>query len=568
VEIIKQKEMSNYLNYNLFNQIAQTSNYDRKVANAQKDLEYAQQLEDRANKRVQEQMMQQDKVAAYMEAIDDQLGQLLPEDEARIKELEKQKRQIVIDGVASAQGDYKQFLLQGGAKTLREYKKSIMDSEQVTNALYNKDTMKQIREDMSEQKILKDVDVVYTDANGNEKTERVTVDNMMTLFNEGKIKKLNYRGGAKPVDIKPFTFSKTPNPNDPYNSDFVSLEEIRDFAIASGQDPEIADKIAQGYASFQRNGKWYSNFQWGVKDQDWTGTSKSWGRNGKAQAGAKKYGDALGAIMSMEPTGARVQSDWTSRDGKVKSRVTIDDYQPDAVTMDKIYDAMGLILNRDGSYTGAVQNSIGFTNMENGRIHNIKGSDYQLTGVGNKVEVVRDAKTGEVQLYAPINIMVSEDYMEEHLGEGAWWNGWTMSSSDFGGVTTDKDVNGNDMRELTVSVNIPLDEYNRERINQNIGWEQGQVIGSIEQEDFVSASISKPQGARATPQPQTYQRFNNQIFSSTPQFGQSMSDSDKYMQLYPQVLRDIQNSPEFKGATSSEINNFANKMTLRMMNGQ
>lgn len=557
--------MSNYLNYNLFNQIAQESNYDRKVAAKQKDLEYAQQLEDRANKRVQEQMMQQDKVAAYMEEIDKQIGQLLPEDKERIKELEKSKRQIVIDGVAASQGDYKQFLLQGGAKTLREYKKSIMDSEQVTNALYNKDTMKLIREDMANQRILKDVDVTY-EQNGKEVSARVTVDNMMDLFHAGKIKKLNYRGGAKPVDINPFKFSSTPNPNDPYNSDFVSLEEIRDFAIASGQDPEIADKVAQGYASFQRGGKWYSNFQWGVKDQDWTGASKRWNSgNSKLKAGAKKFGDALGVIQSMEPTGARYQTDWTSHDGKTKSRVTIDEYQPDAITMDKVYGAIGLNLNRDGSYTGSVQNSIGFTNMENGRFHNIKGSDYTLTGVGNKFEVVRDTKTGETQLYVPINIMVTEDYMEDVLGEGAWWNGYTATSKDFGGVTTDKDVNGNDMRELTVSVNIPLDDFNKERINQAIGWEQGQVIGSITQQDYMSTNISAPQGARTVPQPQNYQRLNGTVYSSTPQFGQSQSDADNYKQIYSAIVQNLQSSPNWKGRTQSDINKFADKMTQRYM---
>lgn len=557
--------MSNYLNYNLFNQIAQTSNYDRKVTAKQKDLEYAQQLEDRANKRVQDQMMQQDKVAAYMEEIDNQIGQLLPTDKERIKELEKSKRQIVIDGVASAQGDYKQFLLQGGAKTLREYKKSIMDSEQVTNAMFNKDAYKQIQEDMAKGHILKDVDVIY-DQNGKEVQARVTVDNMMSLFQAGKIKKLNYRGGAKAIDIKPFTFAKTPNPNDPYNSDFVSLEEIRDYAIASGQDPEIANKMAQGYASFQRGGKMYSNFQWGVKDQDWTGASKKWNSgNSKLRAGAKKYGDALGAIMSMEPTGARYQTDWTSHDGKTKSRIVIDEYQPDANTMDNVYDAMGLILNRDGSYTGHVQNALGFTNMENGRFHNIKGSDYTLTGVGNKFEIVRDAKTGEVQLYAPVNIMVSEDYMEEHLGEGAWYNGWTATSTDFGGVTTDKDVNGNDMRELTVSVNIPLDDFNKERMNQAIAWEQSQVIGSMTQQDYMSTNIAAPQGAKTVPQPQSYQRLNGTVYSSTPQFGQSQSDADAYKQIYSAVLQNLQNSKSMQGKTQSEINEFADKMTQRYM---
>lgn len=233
--------------------------------------------------------------------------------------------------------------------------------------------------------------------------------------------------------------------------------------------------------------------------------------------------------------------------------------------MDKVYGAIGLNLNRDGSYSGSVQNSIGFTNMENGRFHNIKGSDYTLTGVGNKFEVVRDTKTGETQLYVPINIMVTEDYMEDVLGEGAWWNGYTATSKDFGGVTTDKDVNGNDMRELTVSVNIPLDDFNKERINQAIGWEQGQVIGSITQQDYMSTNISAPQGARTVPQPQNYQRLNGTVYSSTPQFGQSQSDADNYKQIYSAIVQNLQSSPNWKGRTQSDINKFADKMTQRYM---
>ena len=184
-------------------------------------------------------------------------------------------------------------------------------------------------------------------------------------------------------------------------------------------------------------------------------------------------------MLSMEPTGARVNTDWSDNQGGSKTRVSIDEFKPDANTMDAIYSALGFNLMRDGSYTGAVQGGIGFTNMENGRLHNVKGSDYVLSGVGNNLEIVRDAKSGEVRMYAPINIMVSEDYQEDHLGEGAWWNGWTLSSKEFGGVTVDKDVNGNDMRELTVSVPIELNPYNRQRINNMIDMKLGGVVGGI-----------------------------------------------------------------------------------------
>ena len=106
--------------------------------------------------------------------------------------------------------------------------------------------------------------------------------------------------------------------------------------------------------------------------------------------------------------------------------------------------------------------------MENGRSHDIKGSDYELVGTGSEVQIVRDAETGEAEMYMPVTIRVSEDYMEEHMGEGAWWNGWTQQSKEFGGVTVDKNVNGEDMREIQVSVNIPMDELSRENINRKI----------------------------------------------------------------------------------------------------
>lgn len=556
--------MSNYLNYNLFNQIAQKSNYDKKVAAKEKDLEYAQQLEERANKRVQEQMMNQDRVASYMEQVDEELDQLLPEDQERIKELEKQKRQMVINGVASAQGDYKQFLLQGGASTLRDYKKSIMDSDQVTNALVNKDTMKMIREDMANGKILKDVNVVYNQK-GKKMQSTVSVDDMITMFKDGSLEKLSYRGGAKPVDIKPFTFAKTPNPNDPYNSDFVSIEEIRDYAIASGQDPEIAEKVAKGYEAFPRNGKMYSNFQWGVKEQDWRGESKAWNRNSATKATAAKTADALGAMLSMEPTGARVNTDWSDNQGGSKTRVSIDEFKPDANTMDAIYSALGFNLMRDGSYTGAVQGGIGFTNMENGRLHNVKGSDYVLSGVGNNLEIVRDAKSGEVRMYAPINIMVTEDYQEDHLGEGAWWNGWTLSSKEFGGVTVDKDVNGNDMRELTVSVPIELNPYNRQRINNMIDMKLGGVVGGIEQENFVSASFSKPTGARAVETPQSYQKINGQVYSNTAQFGESQSDAGQIKELVVKMLQDMATNEKYANIPKKDRQDIAYQLAEKMV---
>jgi hypothetical protein len=154
--------------------------------------------------------------------------------------------------------------------------------------------------------------------------------------------------------------------------------------------------------------------------------------------------------------------------------------------------------------------------------------------------------------------------MEDNLGEGSWWNGYTMSSNEWGGVTEDKDIEGNDMREITVGVNIPLDGFNKERMNQAIGWKIGETIGGVQQEDFASDLIYKPEGAKsANSTPQSYQRINGNVFSSTASFGQDSSDADFYTQVYTRAIENLQNNPNFKGKSQSEIANFADEYTRK-----
>jgi hypothetical protein len=558
--------MSNYLNYNLFNQIAQSSNYDKKVAMAQKDLEFATEMETRANKRVQEQAMGQEKVGQYIEAIDEKIGQLLPQDEARIRELEKQKRQMVIKGIADSQGDYKQFLLQGGGNVLRDYKKSVLDSDEVASALHNKTTYDSIKKAMENQHFLKDVDVQYETNDGKAVQERVDVDTMMKLFNAGKIKSLNYRGSQKGVDLKPMDFQKNPHPDHPYEPSQVTVDEYIAFAVAKGQDPEIAAKMAQQQVrGVNAQGQPVTDFWWGVEDDDWRGNSRAWGANSKNRAGAKKFFNVIETIPQMVKMDEKARkTDWWSKDGKSKERMTIQRYNPGADIVDEIKGHLGLILNSDGSYTGNITNSIGFTNMENGRRHNIKGSDYELIGTGNEVEVVRDAKTGELEMYMPINIRVSEDYMEDHLGEGAWWNGWTLESNKFGGVTRDVDYNGEDTRELQVSVNIPLDPLNRQRLNQKIGMETDNVIGGMYSEDYYSTIAKRPEGAVGVPQRQKYANLNGQMFSTTSSNGQ-LSDADKYMQTVVEAEKMIRSNPKFSNLDSRKIRTLAQQYAQQNM---
>ena len=559
-----------YLDYNLFNQIAQTSNYDRKVAQKQQELEYATRLEDRANKRVQQQMINQEKVAQYIEEIDNKLQGLLGPDQERLRQIEKQKRQMVIQGVAAAQGDYQQFLLQGGASTLREYKNAIMQSDEATYAFKNADTYKQIMKDMSEQKLLKNVTATYTDDKGREVTAVMDASDMLNKFFDGKIKNLTYNGAEKAVSLNPFEFAKTPNPKNPYESDYVSLEEIRDFMILKGQDADLATQRAQGYAAFERDGKLYSNFMWGQKEEDWRGLERMWGRNTGTKSGAGKYyqaqekfGDYIGAALTQDLTNQK-QRDWHTADGKVKKRFIIGDVDIDKSALDAIVQETGLILTAEG-YKGKVGNTIGFMNMENGQLAKIGASDYDVTSVGG-IKIVKDAETGTPQMFIEAEIQVTEDYMEDHLGEGAWWNGWTADSKQWGtNVVKDVYVNGEDMRRITVGIPVPMSPMIKERINQKIGWEQGQVKGGIQQQDYVSQYQYAPEGTDIINN-DNFQKVGNQYLNTTSPFGTTQgSDAQQYQRAFSESLSRIQTNPNFSHLNQTEIYKLAERAAQQVL---
>lgn len=558
-----------YLDYNLFNQIAQSSNYDRKVAQKQQDLEYASRLEDRANKRVQQQMINQEKVAQYIEDIDTKLQGLLGPDQERLRQIEKEKRQMVIQGVAAAQGDYQQFLLQGGASTLRDYKNAIMQSDEATYAFKNADTYKQIMKDMSDQKLLKNVTATYTDDNGKEVTAVMDASDMLNKFFDGKIKNLSYNGAEKAVSLNPFEFSKTPNPKNPYESDYVSLEEIRDFMILKGQDADLATQRAQGYAAFERDGKLYSNFMWGQKEEDWRGLDRMWGKNSGTKAGASKYykaqekfGDFIGSALIQDLTNQK-QRDWHTADGKVKKRFIIGDVNIDKSALDAIVQETGLILTEEG-YKGKVGNTIGFMNMENGQLAKIGASDYDVASIGG-IKIVKDAESGAPQMFIEAQIDVNEDYMEDYLGEGAWWNGWTTTSKQWGSVTKDVDVDGEDMRRITVGIPVPMSPLIKERINNQIGWEQGQVKGGIRQQDYVSEYQYAPEGTDIVNN-DNFQRVGSQYLNTSTPFGTTRgSDAQQYQRAFSEALNKLQTNYDLSGLNQTEIYKLAEQAAQKVM---
>jgi hypothetical protein len=551
--------MSNYLNHGL-HQYFQKSLYQEKVAKDQRDMEYLAELERKAEKRTQEQMTNQAKVDEYVQMLDDNIAALRPQDAERLKSVEQQARQSVIQGVAAAQGDYKAFMLRGGQGVLRDYKKSVMESQTYQQGLANKENYELIKQDMKDGKSFHDVNAVLKDGSVRQVDIRTAID----MFENGEITELDYKGSEEPVDVKPMDFYKTPHPLHPYQSSPVTYEEMVEHLIGKGQSEDIARRRAASMVKYEKDGVAYTDFDWGVKDNDWSGNSRKWGANSKNRAGAAVFAPTLQSITSFEPTRKEISYDWTSADGERKKTIRLDYYNVGNDVTDGIKRHLGLIKGSNGEFTGQINNQIGFFNMENGRSIDIKGQNYDLVSTGNEVQVIRDTNGNVEEMYMPVTIRVSEDFMEENMGEGAWWNGWTMESKEFGGVTKDVNVNGQDMREIQVSVNIPLDPMNIEQMNTLIGRKTNQVVGGVDYEDYVGAEISAGGRQKTPPSPDSYRRVNGQVFSTKQEFGKG-SQADRYTKQYQTALKRMQNSPKFKDYSSQELAKFADMWAKKNM---
>ena len=111
-----------YLDYQLFNTIAQDSGYAQKSAQKQREMAYVGELEQRAEKRNQEQMVHNEAMNQYLESVQEKLKSFLPEDVERLRNKEQEAKNQVMSAVRDSGGDMKRFFITGGASSLRNYK--------------------------------------------------------------------------------------------------------------------------------------------------------------------------------------------------------------------------------------------------------------------------------------------------------------------------------------------------------------------------------------------------------------------------------------------------------------
>jgi hypothetical protein len=537
--------MSNYLNFNLFNSIAQQSKYDQKVATREREMEYVSRMEQRAEKRLNEQMMSQKAVNDYMEQVTQKIGAMHPNDLAKVRELEKQARQSIYSGIANSNGDIKQFLLEGGYETIRQYKNNVMQSDEVARGLANKDTLSYIAKAQGEGKYLQDAEVTLRDGS----RKQVSAMEMVRLFEAGEIDSLQKTRAEEPKKLDLLAIAKTPNPNNIHESAPVSYEQAVNILMGQGQRESVARQVVSQMELIPdgQGGYFVEDAYWGYKDSDnyaswWYGKGGKGGGKGGRKSGK---GDLINVTTRWDslPSSGKYNPVWESSEGKQTMGIyDVNISKRESMAID---DELGLSRNKDGSVRGSFSNANKFHNLDTGAQVELKGNEYEVVSVDNKIQRVVDKK-GNVQYYKLANVRISEEVSESKFGEGvfSWDKKWGEAYQQKEDAWF-----GDDYRVLELAV--PIDTDNplvSQGISEGAGYyEQTTMQGALIQEGGASEVNLAGQGMVNTEQ------FDRDAFLG----GNSQNSSKNSLTLDQQnaLYKQYRNNPKYFHFSDDELRN-------------
>jgi len=107
-------------------------NWAQRRADEQMEMQVLQKHAAREEKKTQQAMMAEEGINKYL----DEMANIdvLPEDQERIKEVERQARHNIVKGIAQNNGDLSRYVSSGGITDLHQYKNSILQSGEVKTA--------------------------------------------------------------------------------------------------------------------------------------------------------------------------------------------------------------------------------------------------------------------------------------------------------------------------------------------------------------------------------------------------------------------------------------------------
>lgn len=255
--------------WGLYSALRGTDDWQTKRADALMNLQAAEKRQQFAAQQEAEAM----KMEEYMNQYTTMMQELdvLKEDQGRVQQAEETARQDIVAGLAKYNGDIRKFMASGGITKLNQYKTNVLNSEEYKNALSNKQNQALWLQDRAKgNRFIKKVavDVPGVDENGNETTQqqKLSMEEQMALFKEGKISQINYNGSEPLINVNAMDFKKQlKDANDPYNpNNEVSQSEIAELALTRGASEEQAYEIAKRYGDVIKNGG--NSWKWGAGD--------------------------------------------------------------------------------------------------------------------------------------------------------------------------------------------------------------------------------------------------------------------------------------------------------------
>jgi len=289
--------------WGLYAALRGTDNWAQRRADEQMEMQILEKHAAREERKTQQNMVAEEEINQYMDAM--QSIDVLPEDQERIQEVERQARFNIIKGIASNNGDLARYVSSGGISDLHEYKNSITQSGEVKKALSNKENMAKIIADkQAGNRWFKpmEVDVPQVDENDNAiidpktgeqllKKEMKTVDEQLALFKNGVIDNIQYNGSENKIKLNAMSFKgafkddkNKGGPNQVTTSDIVFQ------AMEAGASEEYANHLADTY--IDRVNKGGDSWKWKALDPQEEALKQSIIDKNKAAAAKAKKGSS------------------------------------------------------------------------------------------------------------------------------------------------------------------------------------------------------------------------------------------------------------------------------------
>lgn len=266
------------IDWSLYGALQGQNNWQQRRADKMMNMQIVQQQAQDEENRVKESMAAEEYYNKYLDELRNM--DVLEQDKDRVQQVERDARSKVINGIKRYNGDLRRFMNSGGITEMHNYKNSVMESDAVKNAMSNKANLKAFLEAKNEGMFVYDVNVPepvlgedgqpkLDPATGKPvyKNRRMSFEDQFTLFKNGKIDKLEFRGATPSVKLNPFMFLDRPkDPKNPYSDDnIVTASNVKFLAMQMAAPEEYADHLAREYVAMVNAGG--DSWKWGNKSK-------------------------------------------------------------------------------------------------------------------------------------------------------------------------------------------------------------------------------------------------------------------------------------------------------------